>query len=65
MIPKRKAPHLNRKQRRHPIREIGSFTAGKGWLAGGNFLLAGLLLRGGHNYQPPVSREDPNFGAQV
>lgn len=63
MLSKIKYPFLNRKQRRHPA--AMTRDVGKGWLGGGNFLLAGLLLRGGYNHTPPVSRDDPNYGACV
>ena len=63
MLPKYKYPMLNRKQRRHPAAMARDVA--KGWAGGGNFLLAGLLMRGGYNYQPPLSRDDPNYGAVV
>jgi hypothetical protein len=43
MIDKRKAPHLNRQQRRHPVRDSKvSRSFGLPWL------LMGLLIRGGY-----------------
>lgn len=57
MIPKRKAPHLNRKQRRHPVRELAAARI-KGGLT---YILAGLMLRGGFLPKPTGASE----GAQV
>lgn len=47
--------------RRHPNRELRNAGLEKGWLGGGNFLLAGLLLRGG--LTAPLKGD--NVGAQV
>jgi hypothetical protein len=58
MLSKTKYPMLNRQQRRHPKRFIAQ-TIGKGWNAGGSWLLAGLMIRGG--FTPRVNAE----GAQV
>lgn len=57
MLSKSKYPWMNRKMRRHPERELKSAGLGKGWLGGGNFLLAGLLIRGGYNVAPTGDSE--------
>lgn len=58
MLSKKTYPQLNRAQRRHPTKGTMSSLLTKGWAAGGNWLLAGLLVRGG--YLPKNSE-----GAQV
>lgn len=61
MLNKKTYPMLNRAQRRHPVKDVSLMT--KGWQAGGNWLLAALLERGGYNRK--LARDDFNFGAQV
>lgn len=61
MLSKTKFPWMNRKMRRHPERTMRAQGIDKGWLGGGNWLLAGLLLRGGYNVKPTGADE----GAQV
>ena len=56
MLSKSRYPHMNRAQRRHPQRFAQSLQGSKLF---SNWLLAGLLLRGG--YLPKVNEE----GAQV
>jgi len=49
MLSKAKYPTLNRKARRHPKRWLasnGQFS--KGWMAGGSWLLMGLLYNNGY-----------------
>lgn len=56
MIPKFKAPHLNRAQRRHPARLLQAPTLPAG--SGMPWLLYGLLQRGGYlvgNPLPPTA----------
>lgn len=64
MLSKKTYPMLNRVNRRHPAEVV---SLADGWQAGGNWLLAGLLARGGYNYRAPqpIGRDDPNYGAQV
>lgn len=59
MLSKRQYPMLNRQQRRHPKQFLHAAKLNKGWAAGGSWLLAGLMIRGG--FTPRVNEE----GAQV
>lgn len=52
MLSKSKYPYLNRAARRHPEKFLRQAGINKGWLGGGNFLLAGLLYRGGYSVKP-------------
>lgn len=49
MLRKSQFPYLNRQQRRNPKKFVQQINIEKGWNAGGHWLLAGLLHRGGYN----------------